>query len=176
MAEAAEAVYFDANTLVYWALGNRGSAKDTEQRCAVAVTELIKGDDSLACSPLTLSEFTGTLWSMARSGSPDLKYFGEPEAAAALEELMGLLASGRLRVRNLHPRAFEVGMGLVASGAREKGRSFRAPDAIHLFEAAQWSRTIDRNVVVVSSDSDLERLVETFPEFGRYVEIRDLTS
>ena len=43
---------------------------------------------------------------------------------------------------------------VVAAGTREHGKNFRAWDAIHLHEAAQWARTIGRPVVVATSDSD----------------------
>jgi predicted nucleic acid-binding protein len=176
MSNVAEAVYFDSNTLVYWALGRSGSSKADEQRCASAVEALVDGDDSLACSPLTLTEFTSTTWSAVRSGASELRHFGEPELNAALERLMQLLASGRIRAHNLHPRSFEVGLGIVAAGTREKGRAFRAPDAMHLFEACQWARVIDRQVVVATTDSDFHNMLAAFPEFGRYVDLRDLTA
>lgn len=172
----ADGVYFDANTLVYWALGRAGSTKSEEQRCSTAFDALVDGPDSLAFSPLTLAEFTSVLWSLVRSGKPQLSYFDEAQAGIALEHLMRLIASSRIRVHNLHPRAFEVGMAVVGAGTREHGQAFRAWDAIHLFEACQWARTIDRSVVLATTDSDFRRIIATFSEFGRYVTLRDMTA
>jgi hypothetical protein len=173
--EMADAVYFDANPVLYWALGKAGSAKPTEQNCAAAFDALVDGGDSLACSPVTLAEFTSTLWSVARSGKEDVGYFDAPAAASAVERLMTLIGSGRIKVNNLRPRAFEVGIAIVGVGSREKQKTFNAFDAIHLYEACQWARVMGRKVVIATSDSDFSNIIATFPEFGRYVEVRDLT-
>ena len=66
-------------------------------------------------------------------------------------------------------------MAIVAAGTREHGESFFAWDAIHLFEACQWSRVMDREVVMATSDSDFATILKVFPEFSRYVSLRDLT-
>lgn len=168
-------MYFDANPVLYWALGKAGSPKETEQTCAAAFDALVDGGDSLACSPLTLAEFTSTLWSVSRSSKQDVAYFDQAAAAAAVERLMTFIGSRRIRVNNLRPRAFEVGMAIVAAGSREKQKTFKAWDAIHLYEACQWARTMDRKVVIATSDSDFNNIIETFEEFGRYVIVRDLT-
>ncbi len=171
----AEAVYFDANPVLYWALGRAGSAKDREKNCAAAFDALVAGSDSLACSPVTLAEFTSTLWSIVRSGASDIAYFNETAASTAVERLMTLIGSGRIKVYNLRSHAFVVGMSIVAAGTLEKQKTFNAWDAIHLYEACQWARTLGRKVTIATSDSDFSNIIATFPEFSRYVEVRDLT-
>lgn len=169
----ADAVYFDTNPLVYWARGCAGSPEERDQRCASSLQALIDGSDSLACSPITLAEFTNTLWKLVRKQD-----IAGAAADNAFGVLMGYLANGRIRVENLRPRAFEVGMAIVGAGTREHGRAFHAWDAIHLFEACQWARTLNngRKVVIATSDSDFASIIEVFPEFGRYVELRDLAA
>lgn len=170
-----DAYYFDANPLIYWALGRAGSSEAYEQTSAANFERLVANGDSLACSAPTLAEFMSTVWSVVRSEKPKVNFFGEAEANSAMESLMGLMGNGRLRVQNLHPRAFEVGIAVVAAGTREQKGAFRAWDAIHLFEACQWARTIDQEVIVATADSDFSNIIAAFPEFGTYVSVLDLT-
>jgi hypothetical protein len=169
------AVYFDANPVVYWALGKAGSPTMPEKVCAEAFDRLIAGRDSLACSPLTIAEATSTLWSIVRSGKKDLAYFTEDSANRAVDDLMALIGRGRIKVNNLKPRAFEVGIAIVTAGTREHGRAFKTWDAIHLYEACQWARTLGREVTIATSDSDFSNIIATFPEFARYASVLDLT-
>jgi hypothetical protein len=169
-----EPIYLDTNPLVYWAKARAGSTDGREQQCGANLQAIVDGDDPLGCSPITLAEFVGALAKTARSGAADLAYFDTTKLQSAVTEVMGLMASGRLRVINLHPRAFEVGMSVVAAGIREHGEAFFAWDAIHLFEACQWARVMEREVVLATSDRDFTTILDVFPEFGRYVNLRDL--
>jgi predicted nucleic acid-binding protein len=170
-----EAVYLDSNSIVYWALGSAGSEKQDEQRCAQAFDALVASDASIACSPVSLAEFTSTLWSIVRSGKTELAHFDTTAANGAVERLMSLVSTGRIRVNNLQPGAFAIGMAIVAAGTREKQCSLRTWDAIHLHEACQWSRMIGQQVTIATTDADFRNAIDVFPEFGRYVDVRDLT-
>jgi hypothetical protein len=136
---------------------------------------LVASDASIACSPVSLAEFTSTLWSIVRSGKTELAHFDTTAANGAVERLMSLVSTGRIRVNNLQPGAFAIGMAIVAAGTREKQCSLRTWDAIHLHEACQWSRMIGQQVTIATTDADFRNAIDVFPEFGRYVDVRDLT-
>ena len=164
----ADAVYLDANAPVHWAFGRAGSPEPGDVQAAASIDGLLAGDSSVCCSPFTLTEFTGVLWRAARSGNTT---FDHAAASNALEEIMRHVSSGRVRTHNLHPRAFEIALSIVSAGSKEHGRAFSAPDAIHLHEACQWSRTIGRKVIVATCDSDFAGMLQVFPGASRYVDL-----
>jgi predicted nucleic acid-binding protein len=172
----ADVVYFDANPFVYWAAGRAGSKETQDARAAESVDALISGDDDLYLSPITLVEFNTTLYKLVRTHEEPHAAFGPNDATAAEGDLMKWISSGRIVVSQLGQRAFEVGMSYVASSTRQHGRRVHAWDAIHLFEACRLARTLGRRVVIATSDSDFDTLLEIYPEFRVLVEVRDYAS
>lgn len=168
-----DTVYFDANTLAYWAAGRAGSADPQDQAAHANVDALVGGDDSLYLSPLTLLELNSTLYKLVRKTEEPHAAFGAQDAGDAEQQIMAWIAAGRIAVQQLGERAFEVGMSYVAATTRQHGRRVQGWDAIHMFQACQLARQLEHPVVIATADGDFATLIEVFPEFGTLVEIRD---
>jgi predicted nucleic acid-binding protein len=169
----AEVIYFDTNPLVCWATGRSGSTDPRDVRSATRLEAAVSSDDMLYLSPITLVEFNTTLYKLVRRKDGPSAAFGLQHAIEAEARLMKWIAGGRIVVPQLGQRAFEVGMSYVAAATRQHGRKVHAWDAIHLFEACRLARTLERRVVIATSDSDFDALLEIYPEFRGYVEIQD---
>lgn len=166
-------IYFDANMLAYWAAGRAGSADPQDQAAHRNVETLVKGDDALYLSPLTLLELNSTLYKLVRRAEEPHASFSMDDASDAEQQLMSWIAGGRFDVRPLAPRAFEVGMSYVAAATRKAGRRVHGWDAIHMFQACRLARELGHTVVIATADGDFSTLVDVFPEFGDLVEIHD---
>ncbi len=171
----ADRVYLDASALVAYALGRSGSPDARDQNGAQALKLLIEGDERVAASPITLAESSSVLYTHMRKTEAWFAGFNQPEVNAAETEIMGWIATGALRVRNLGPRAFEMAMSYVSAASREHGRKMKAWDAIHLYEACRWSRESEQQVVIATADSDFTGFLEVFPEFRKHVRLLDTT-
>jgi predicted nucleic acid-binding protein len=170
-------VYLDASAVVAHALGLAGSPDPRNQNGHAGLEALIAGEDDLVGSPITLAEFSSVMYTKLRDGQGWLASFDNEAVLAAETRLMGWLASGRLRIRHLGPRAFEMGMAYVAAASREHGRKMKAWDAIHLYEACRWSRENgDVQITLATGDSDFNNFCTVFPEFQKHVRIIDTTA
>lgn len=170
-----DVIYFDSNLLVYWAAGYSGSRISKDLNAAVNVAQLVDGESTLYLSPLTLVEFNSTLYKLVRQKEGLYSHIDFAAATNAEQQLMKWIADDRISVPQLGQRAFEVGMSYVASATRQHGRRVHAWDAIHLFEVCRLSRQLDTRVILATSDSDFASLLDIYPEFAVYVELRDLT-
>lgn len=168
--------YLDANPLIYWAAGRVGSADARDQAGHTGLEEALASKDPLALSPITLGEFSSGLYKLVRREGDPHGFFTNDHAIAAEQRVMDLLASGRLKGRPLGARAFEVGMSLVATATREHGRSVYVWDAIHVYEACRWARELERTVTIATADSDFAAICDIWPEFMRFVQLKDLSA
>lgn len=168
-----EAIYFDANTLAYWAAGRAGSVDPQDKAAYSNVEMLVQSDNDLYLSPLTLLEFNSTLYKLVRRGETPHAFFGAQHASDAEAQLMTWVSTRRIEVPQLGERAFEVGMSYVAAATRQYGRRVHGWDAIHMFQACRLARQLGHSVVIATADGDFTTLMEAFPEFARLVEIRD---
>lgn len=170
-----EPIYLDANPLVYWAAGRVGSAEPRDEAGYRNLDALFSSKAPLAISPITLAEFSNGLYKLVRRETDVHAFFTNDHAVSAEQALMDLLASGRIKGRNLGVRAFEVGMSLVATATREHGRSVYTWDAIHMYEACRWARELDKPVAIATADSDFLAICEIWPAFTRFVVLQDLS-
>lgn len=168
-------VYLDTSALVRYALAINGSPEGRDHRGARMLRSLLDSDDKLAASPITLAEFSSVMYTQLRDTTGWLAHFNEAEVDRAEGELMTWIATGSVRVRNLGPQAFEMGMSYVGAASREHKRKMQAWDAIHLYEACRWSREAEAQVVIATADSDFQGFLDVFPEFGRHVRLLDVT-
>lgn len=170
-------VYLDTSAIVRYSLAANGSPHARDQKGRQTLQRLIDSDDTLAASPITLAEFSSVLYTHLRDDQGWLKGFDEARVDAAERHVMEWIAVGRIRVRNLGPRAFVMGMAYVAAISREHKRNLRAWDAIHLYEACRWSReSNDQQVVLATADSDFKGFLEAFTEFNSYVRVLSTTA
>jgi hypothetical protein len=167
--------YLDANPLIYWAAGRAGSGELRDVAGCRNLDALFSSKAPLAVSPITLAEFSNGVFKLVRRETQAHAFFANDHAVAAEQALMDLLASGRIKGRNLGARAFEVGMSLVATATREHGRSVYTWDAIHMYEACRWARELDKPVVIATADSDFLAICEIWPAFTRFVVLQDLS-
>ena len=87
---------------------------------------------------------------------------------------MELLAKSRLILRPVPGRADEHAIALVTLATRDYGNGFRVWDAIHLITSAAWARELQATVELWTTDTDFVKFVDLFPEFKRFVQIRNL--
>jgi hypothetical protein len=129
---------------------------------------------SAALSPLTLLEFHNTLATRWRSNNSEDQEFDQAWVEKAQVRIMDLIASGRLIVRSLPPRAAEHAMTLVTLATRDHGNALRTWDAIHLIVAAGWAHELNQQVELWTTDRGFVRFVDLFPHFGQLVLVRNL--
>ena len=168
-------VYLDTSAIVRYALGSNGSPDQRDINGEKALRGLIEGNHRVAASPVTLAELSSVLYTQMRDSTGWFANFNEPEVLKAEHDLMGWIASGTVRVRNLGPRAFEMGMSYVSAATREHGRKMKAWDAIHLYEATRWSLEHDEQVTLATADKDFTGFLDAFPEFSKHVVLLDTT-
>ena len=168
-------VYLDTSALVSYALGLCGSPDARDQKGKQAIEGLLTSDDKLAASPITLAEFSSVMYTYLRSSEGWLTQLGEADVDQAEADVMGRIATGSIRVRNLGPRAFEMGMSYVGAISREYQRKMKAWDAIHLYEACRWARETDEQVVIATADSDFKGFLDVFPAFCKHVRVVNTT-
>lgn len=136
--------------------------------------ELLAGTAEVKGSPVTIGEYTSVLYDHVRTNEEWGAFFKANHADACMKQLMEWLSDGSLAIRPLGRRAFEMGMAYVGSAAA-LGRRMRGWDAIHLYEACRWSREAGQVVNIATTDSDFEKALSLFPEFGQFVKIIDTT-
>lgn len=168
-------VYLDNSALVRIPMAMAGSQNPVDIQGQKGLEALIESDAYLSTSPVGLAEYWSVLYTQYRDSA--VTWFDQSAVDAGEEKLMGWLASGRIRVRNLGPRAFEMGMAYVATASREHTKKMKAWDAIHLYEACNWSRENGgKQVTLATGDGDFAGFLKVFPEFERHVRILDTTA
>lgn len=168
-------VYIDSSALMRWASAVAGSPDAREQRGRKAFEALIEGPAHLCASPITVAEYTSTLYDAVRSQEQWAVHFTAEDADRGMEQFMQWLADEQIRIRPLGTRAFEMGLAYVNDLSRE-GRRMRGWDAIHLYEACRWARELGLQVRLATSDSDFTKIIEHRSAFARYVEVIDTTA
>ena len=168
-------VYLDASVVVHYALGINGSPEQGDQKGEQGLQALLDSDARLGASPVTVAEFSSVMYTKLRDGAGWLAGFDEAAVDRADAAFMRWIATGRVRIRPLGARAFEMGMAYVSSASRQQ-RKMKAWDAIHLYEACRWARELNEQVVLATADKDFTRFLEVFPEFGKQVRLLDTTA
>jgi hypothetical protein len=158
-----------------WACAASGSTDARDHRGKLVLDGLLAGSQEVCGSPITVAEYTSVIYDHVRTSEAWGEYFESEDADRCVKEFMRWLADERLTIRPLGRRAFEMGMAYVSSVAA-RGRRMRGWDAIHLYEACRWARETGEQVVIATSDSDFQKTVNLFPEFGTFVSILDTTT
>jgi hypothetical protein len=169
-------VYLDTSAVVRFGLSLAGSPEQRDIDGCKAFEQLLKSDARVAASPVTLAEYCSVLHTHLRREDGWLQGFGEQQVDLAEGELMGLIAKNRVRIRPLGSRAFEIGMSYVSAASREHSLSFKAWDAIHLYEAGRWAREINERVIVATADTDFQKFIDVFPGFAVHISLLDTTA
>lgn len=171
----ADYVYIDSSALMRWASAAAGSPAAREQRGRKALEALISGPAELCASPVTVAEYTSTLYDAVRAQEEWAAHFQAEDADRGMEQFMQWLADGAIHIRPLGTRAFEIGLAYVNDLSRE-GRRMRGWDAIHLYEACRWARELGVQVGLATSDSDFSKVLAQRPAFAAYIEVIDTTA
>lgn len=169
-------MYLDTSAIVRYALAINGSPHQRDQTGQQTLRDLLDSDATIVASPITLAEFSSVMYTHLRDTTDWLGAFDEEAVDRAEKELMTWISTGRVRVRNLGARAFEMGMSYVGAASREHARKMKAWDAIHLYEACRWSREIGEQVIIATADSDFQGFLDVFPEFCQHVRLLDTTN
>jgi hypothetical protein len=162
--------YFDTSALARWAEGDVASPSDRGRDGRTAVANLIADPDcALSLSEVTILEFSSTLnWYWRNSEYPQ---HDQAWAEKSLDALMGEIASGRIDVVPVPPKAGEHAMALMKVATRDRGIAFHTWDAFHLITATSWADQLGQKVELITSDSDFDRFVDAFPHFRRLVSV-----
>ena len=167
-------IYLDSSALMRWACGASGSTVRRDLDACQHLEELLAGTGEVKGSPITIAEFTSVLYDHVRTNDEWGAFFGAEHADACMKQLMEWLSDGSIVISPLGRRAFEMGMAYVGSAAA-LGRRMRGWDAIHLYEACRWSREVGHIVNIATTDSDFEKTLSLFPEFGRFIQVINTT-
>lgn len=87
---------------------------------------------------------------------------------------MEWIAEGKLVVLPAPAKLAELAMVYAERASREFGRRFRLRDAMHLYQACDWSRSLTSQIELITNDHDFQNFVDLFPEFRNYVVLVDL--
>jgi hypothetical protein len=160
--------YLDASAITRWAEW-RGEATDQRNSTVAEYVRRLIDDKEvrIATSELSIAEFhsniCGILNDQARK-SHDETWFD-----TTFRMLMQWIADGRLLVIKVPPKLAELAMVYAERATREFGRRFKLRDAMHLYQACDWSRSLGEQVELITTDDDFEQFLKLFPEFGIYV-------
>jgi hypothetical protein len=170
-AEVSANSYFDSTGLVSWADAQAPNPPLIDSVAARNVEEILGEAGLHALSEITLLEVQGTIWTHARD--PKRAEQTEEWASRAIDNLMAIIADGRLQVLPTPTKVAECAMVLVAQVTRSSGRGLKAWDATHVVQVLRWSRDLGAQVTLVTSDGVFARVLETFPEFRAHIVLRD---
>lgn len=171
----ADLVYLDTTALMRWATAIGGSPQERDERGRQALEALVNGPKQLGGSPVTIAEFTSVLHDHVRGDKEWASYFEAADATSCMQQFMKWLAEDVIIIRPLARNAFEVGMAYVEM-VSDRGRKMQCWDAIHLYEACRWAREAAQTVTIATSDDDFAKTIKLFPEFGKYVDVLDVTA
>lgn len=130
---------------------------------------IMKNDCINAISEITISEYQSNLFDWVRDDSkPD---FDLGKADDCSNQLMRWIDEGRIEVLGQPPKLIEKALAYVRTAAAEKACSFRAWDAVHLFQACDWAKTIGAVVNIITNDRAFYRYINAFPEFSAHVRL-----
>lgn len=158
-----------------WATATAGSPEARDKRGRQTLEALISGTEQVGGSPITVAEFTSVLHDCVRCKESWASYFEATDADACMQQFMKWLADGGIAIRPLGRSAFEMGMAYVEM-VSARGRKMQCWDAIHLYEACRWARDTCDMVTIATSDNDFAKTIKLFPEFGRCVDVLDVTA
>lgn len=163
--------YLDTCAVVGWCCAEASSVSPIDAACSVTVDSLMQSSTSTpAISELTLIELHDTLAKLWRSS--DSPQFDEAWVATSMTKVMSAVESLALDVVEVPPKAAEHAMLLVTLATRDHGLKFKAWDATHLITAASWARSLDRQVTIVTADSDFKRFLDRHAHFKTFVDLR----
>jgi len=169
--------YLDADPLLRRAevLGGKPGqrAADVDQRLASIFRQT---GHRFAATPVTIIEVHTNFCKWVIQNEPTHRQFDGEWFDRAFEQLMADLKSGRIEVLQLPPKVFETAMMHVTAASLELGRNLRGWDAVHVVSASSWSRQLGERVTLLTGDRQVREFVETFPEFGQWIDIVDPAS
>ena len=175
MAVTTSSVYLDTSALMRMvecdvklpSNRNRHAGGPVAQLCADQVP-------TVGLSHLTILEFHDALATNWRMTDPRYKAYDQTWVERSQVRVMELLARQRLVLRSVPGGAHEHAIALITLATRDHKVSLRVWDAIHLITAAAWAHELKASVELWTTDQDSQRFVDLFPEFKRFVHVRNL--
>lgn len=168
-------VYLDTSALVRRAEASVSSPTPRNTHAGAPVTTLLSAPlGPVATSEVGLLEFHDVIMRLLRNTDYDYRAHDQAWSEAATTLLMDDVASQRLDVRPVLPKAFEHVMSLVTLATRSYGKNFRVWDALHLVTATAWATDVGEQIELWTTDTDFEGFIALFPHFGRAVVVRNL--
>jgi predicted nucleic acid-binding protein len=163
-------VYFDTCALARWAEGDvtTPTLRARDGRAAVQ-TLLGEAETTLGLSEVTVLEYSSVLAQLWRQS--EYPEHDQAWADRCLDALMGQIASGRIEIIPVPPKAAEQVMYLMKIAVRDRQIALRPWDALHLISATAWAEQLGHDVELATCDSDFDRFVNAFPYFRRFVTI-----
>jgi hypothetical protein len=165
--------YFDTDPMMRWAESLVANPIDRSSKIGGVVVGLIESAAITAISQITLIELYNLICTYRRGTDASMAQYDDAWIARVEHQLMSWIAGHRLQVLPPSPKAFQEAIRLVVSATTEHGRKFKAWDALHLYEAAQWSRRVGAKVSLYTSDPDFSAFLGLYPAFAEFVTIVD---
>jgi len=159
--------YLDTCTALGWASSRLTGCLPEDHKIAAFVAGLVD-DPSVrtVASAFTLMEFYDNVATWFRGGTNGAD---ESWLNGVMSDLARWQADGRLVVLDPAPKLYEQAMRYVRLNTEPHKHKFRAMDAAHLVQAVRWSRESDRQIDLVSYDSDFTKLITRYPAFSEHV-------
>ena len=175
MTAPASSVYLDTSALMRMVECDVRSPSVRNLHAGTPVGQLCTAQTPMVgLSSLTLLEFHNILATNWRTNTPQYAEFDQAWVEHSQVRVMELVATRRLTLRPIRPRAEEQATALVTLATRDYGNGLGIWDAIHLITAAGWAHELQATVELWTTDQGFRRFVDLFPEFNRFVHIRNL--
>ncbi len=168
-------VYLDTSALLRRAEASLPTPSTRDLHAGTPVATLLSSQPvAVATCEIGLLEFQDVVTLMWRDTASARRDHDEVWADAAISAVMADVASTRLAIRPVGPRAYEQAMSLVTMATRGHGRKFRVWDAVHLVAATAWATELGEPVELWTTDDDFDGFLTLYPHFEASVIVRDL--
>jgi hypothetical protein len=170
------AVYLDTSALMRRCEADVPSPTQRNKLAGADVASVLSlGTATLATCEVGLLEFHNSVTGLWRDTDANNSQYDAAWLERALTVTMEDIATGRLVVRPVPPRAFEHGMTMVTMAARKtEGRKLKVWDAVHLASAMAWATELGHRIELWTSDNHFDGFLTSYPGFARWVTIRNL--
>jgi hypothetical protein len=148
--------------------------KDENRRIGPSVDAILSSPDRLAISEMTILESLSVVTRNWRMQDAQCLPFDAAWAMRSRNRFMNLVATGRVEVVPIPPRAAEHAITIVDFAAAEHQQAVGVQDAIHLITACAWAYRERAPIRFYTSDDDYDQFTALYPHFLRFAEVVNL--
>lgn len=172
--QTAKAGYFDTSALMRWLEFDVPSPKELNARIAPVVDQVLASTDRLAISEMTILELLSSVTRNWRMQDAQSQPFDAAWAIRSRQRFMNLIATGRVEIIEIPPRAAEHAIAIVDLAAAEHQQALGVQDAIHLITSCAWAYREKATCSFYTSDDDYDQFTALYPHYLRFANVVNL--